>query len=87
VSGSFRQLVSSAARPSVHACKDGSPTSAAYEKADRARIEWSGVDSGDVTGRLVDVGITSGLAPTLTERIVRRALTNGISKPIRPKAS
>jgi hypothetical protein len=50
-------------------------------------LEWSGADSGQVTGQLVDAGIASGLTPALAERIVTRALANGISKPIRPAAS
>ena len=50
-------------------------------------LEWSGADSGQVTGQLVDAAIASGLTPALAERIVMRALANGISRPIRPAAS
>ena len=50
-------------------------------------IGWSGVDVGQVTGQLVDAGITSGLPATLATRIVRRAVANGVERPVTPPGS
>jgi hypothetical protein len=50
-------------------------------------LGWSGVDVGQVTGQLVDAGITSGLPASLATRIVRRALANGIERPVTPPGS
>jgi hypothetical protein len=50
-------------------------------------LGWSGVDVGQVTGQLVDAGTASGLPASLATRIVRRAITNGINRPVTPPGS
>jgi hypothetical protein len=47
-------------------------------------LAWSGLDPGHVTRRLTDAGVASGLGPGLAARIVRRALTNGTTRPLTP---
>ena len=50
-------------------------------------LGWSGLDASQVTGQLVDAGITSGLPASLATRIVRRAMANGIERPVTPPGS
>jgi hypothetical protein len=45
-------------------------------------IGWSGSDVGQVTGQLVDAGTASGLPASTATRIVRRAIANGIERPL-----
>ena len=47
-------------------------------------LDWSGGDSSRATDQLVEVGVASGLAPGIAQRIVTRAMANGIAKPIHP---
>jgi hypothetical protein len=47
-------------------------------------LHWSGVDSTEVTGRLIDAGICCGLSPSLAARIVTRAIANGLARPLTP---
>jgi hypothetical protein len=47
-------------------------------------LAWSGLPEHEVTDRLTDAGITSGLPATTARRIVIRALANGLAKPITP---
>jgi hypothetical protein len=47
-------------------------------------LHWSGVDSTEVTGRLIDAGIGCGLSPSLAARIVTRAIANGLARPLNP---
>jgi hypothetical protein len=47
-------------------------------------LGWSGADVGQVTGQLVDAGTASGLPSSLATRIVRRAMANGIERPLTP---
>ena len=50
-------------------------------------LGWSGADVGQVTSQLVDAGTASGLPASLATRIVRRAIANGIERPVRPPGS
>ena len=50
-------------------------------------LEWSGANTSQVTSQLVDAGIASGLSASLATRIVRRAMTNGIKRPVTPPGS
>jgi hypothetical protein len=50
-------------------------------------IGWSGADVGQVTGQLVDAGTASGLSASTATRIVRRAIANGIERPVAPPGS
>ena len=50
-------------------------------------LGWCGADISQVTGQLVDAGITSGLPASLATRIVRRAIANGIERPVTPPGS
>ena len=45
-------------------------------------LGWSGADIGQITGQLVDAGTASGLPASLASRIVRRAIANGIERPM-----
>ena len=45
-------------------------------------LAWSGADRGHVTNQLIDAGTTAGLGPSVTTRIVNRAITNGIDRPV-----
>src|SRR5208283_566754 len=46
-------------------------------------LAWSGADRGQVTRQLVDAGTAAGLGPGIAARIVNRAITNGIDRPVR----
>jgi Bifunctional DNA primase/polymerase, N-terminal len=50
-------------------------------------LGWSGADAGEVAGQLVDAGTASGLSASLAARIVRRAMANGIERPVSPPGS
>jgi len=50
-------------------------------------LGWAGADAGQVTGQLVNAGITSGLPASTAARIVRRAVANGIEQPVTPPGS
>ena len=45
-------------------------------------LHWSGLPREHVTGQLIDAGTTAGLAPRDATRIVHRAITNGIDRPV-----
>jgi hypothetical protein len=45
-------------------------------------LEWAGADQDHVAGQLIDAGTAAGLAPRDATRIVNRAITNGISRPV-----
>ncbi len=47
-------------------------------------LAWAGLTAEQVTPRLVDVGTASGLQPADAARIVRRAIANGIARPLTP---
>ena len=46
-------------------------------------LAWSGADRGQVTRQLIDAGTAAGLWPGIATRIVNRAITNGIDRPVR----
>ena len=46
-------------------------------------LAWSGADRGHITGQLIDAGTAAGLGPGIATRIVNRAITNGIDRPVR----
>jgi hypothetical protein len=50
-------------------------------------LYWSGLTRDHITAQLVDAGTASGLPPATAARIVHRAITNGISQPVRPPTS
>ena len=50
-------------------------------------LEWSGMDRDHVTGQLIDAGTAAGLGPRDATRIVHRAITNGIDRPVRRPSS
>jgi len=45
-------------------------------------LHWSGLPREYVTRQLIDAGTTAGLAPRDATRIVHRAITNGIDRPV-----
>ena len=45
-------------------------------------LQWSGADPDHITAQLIDAGTTAGLRPGDSARIVHRAITNGISRPV-----
>ena len=45
-------------------------------------LQWSGADREHVTSQLIDAGTTAGLGTRDATRIVHRAITNGIDRPI-----
>ncbi len=47
----------------------------------------SGLDREPVARQLADAGAAAGLLPSISVRIVNRALTNGISRPVTPPGS
>ena len=47
-------------------------------------LAWSGLDRENIVGQLADVGAAAGLTPGISARIVNRAVTNGIARPITP---
>ena len=47
-------------------------------------LAWSGQDREHIASQLADAGTASGLRPTDSVRIVRRAITNGEARPISP---
>ena len=47
-------------------------------------LDWSGLPRQHVTDRLADAGIAGGLPPHDAHRIARRALANGIARPVTP---
>jgi hypothetical protein len=50
-------------------------------------LAWSGLDREPVARQLSDAGATAGLQPSISARIVNRALINGISRPVTPPGS
>ena len=50
-------------------------------------LAWSGMDRGNVSNQLIDAGTAAGLGPGLSARIVNRALTNGINRPVSAPSS
>jgi hypothetical protein len=50
-------------------------------------LAWSGQDREHITSQLTDVGTAAGLAPGASARIVNRAITNGIARPVNPPGS
>jgi hypothetical protein len=50
-------------------------------------LAWSGLDREPVARQLADAGAAAGLLPSISVRIVNRALTNGISRPVTPPGS
>jgi hypothetical protein len=50
-------------------------------------LAWSGLDREHVTGQLIDAGITAGLSPGGSARIVDRALANGLAQPVTPPSA
>jgi hypothetical protein len=50
-------------------------------------LGWSGASCGEVTSQLIDAGTASGLPVSLATRIVRRAVANGIERPLLPPGS
>ena len=45
-------------------------------------LRWAGADQDHVAGQLIDAGTAAGLTPRDATRIVHRAITNGISRPV-----
>ena len=45
-------------------------------------LHWSGLSREDVVSQLITAGTASGLEPGTTARIVNRAITNGIERPV-----
>jgi hypothetical protein len=45
-------------------------------------LHWSGLDREHVTAQLIDAGTTAGLGPGISARIVNRAISNGIERPV-----
>jgi hypothetical protein len=50
-------------------------------------LTWSGLTREHVASQLIDVGTTAGLQPGISARIVNRAITNGIERPVTPPGS
>ena len=50
-------------------------------------LTWSGLDREHIVGQLADAGATAGLTPSVSARIVNRAIANGIARPITPPGS
>ena len=50
-------------------------------------LQWSGADREHVTAELIDAGSTAGLGPGVATRIVHRAITNGIDRPVAQPSS
>ena len=50
-------------------------------------LAWSGADRQHITGQLIDAGTAAGLRPNISARIVNRAITNGINRPVTPSAA
>jgi len=46
-------------------------------------LAWSGADRGQVSRQLIDAGTATGLGSGIAARIVNRAVTNGIDRPVR----
>ena len=45
-------------------------------------LAWSGANREHITGQLIDAGTAAGLGPSTSARIVNRAITNGIDRPV-----
>ena len=45
-------------------------------------LAWSGADHDHITSQLIDAGTAAGLQPADSARIVHRAITNGINRPL-----
>ena len=45
-------------------------------------LAWSGADREHITAQLIDAGTAAGLGPSTSARIVNRAITNGIDRPV-----
>ena len=50
-------------------------------------LAWSGANREHITGQLIDAGTAAGLRPNTSARIVNRAITNGINRPVTPSAA
>ena len=50
-------------------------------------LQWAGADRQHITGQLIDAGTAAGLRPNISARIVNRAITNGINRPVTPSAA
>ena len=50
-------------------------------------LTWSGLTREHVASQLTDVGTAAGLRPGISARIVSRAITNGIERPVTPPGS
>ena len=50
-------------------------------------LAWSGANREHITTQLIDVGTTAGLGSAISTRIVNRAITNGIDRPVTPPGS
>ena len=50
-------------------------------------LAWSGLDLEHVAGQLIEAGITAGLSPGGSARIVDRALANGLTQPVTPPSA
>jgi Bifunctional DNA primase/polymerase, N-terminal len=50
-------------------------------------LEWSGLDREHAVGQLIEAGTAAGLGPGISARIVNRAITNGIDRPVTPPGS
>ena len=50
-------------------------------------LEWAGADREHITSQLIDAGTAAGLRHSDSARIVNRAITNGIDRPVRRPGS
>ena len=50
-------------------------------------LAWSGLDREHIASQLADAGVAAGRAPGISARLVNRAITNGIARPITPPGS
>lgn len=50
-------------------------------------LAWSGTDQDHITTQLTDAGTAAGLRRSDSARIVNRAITNGINRPVTPPAA
>jgi Bifunctional DNA primase/polymerase, N-terminal len=50
-------------------------------------LAWSGQDREHIASQLADAGTAAGLPPGISARIVNRAITNGIARPVTPPGS
>jgi hypothetical protein len=50
-------------------------------------LGWSGADREQVTAELITAGTAAGLRPSIVTRIVKRAISNGIDRPVKGPTS